>query len=100
MAVTSRLQGQGIGRRLLLAAIAQFKRMNAKTLFLESSSRLTPAIALYESVGFHHAPRPRSATHYTRSDVYMVYAPEPAADASAAPVRRPLRARRAARVKR
>ena len=49
MAVTSRMQGQGVGRRLLLAAIAQFKRMNAQTLFLESSSRLTPALTPYES---------------------------------------------------
>ncbi|MFN7984741.1 MAG: bifunctional helix-turn-helix transcriptional regulator/GNAT family N-acetyltransferase [Vicinamibacterales bacterium] len=88
MAVTSRLQGQGVGRRLLLAAIAQFKRMNAQTLFLESSSRLTAALALYESVGFRHAPRPRSASHYVRSDVYMVYEPDAAGKPATTPRRR------------
>ncbi|MEQ1910254.1 MAG: GNAT family N-acetyltransferase, partial [Vicinamibacterales bacterium] len=75
MAVTERCQGLGIGRRLLLAAIARFKTMGAKQLFLESNSKLKPALTLYEAHGFKHAPRPKMASHYSRSDVYMVYEP-------------------------
>ena len=77
MAVTERYQGLQIGRRLLDAAIAQFRKTGARQLFLESNSKLKPALALYESSGFHHAPRPRGASHYQRSDVYMVYRPRP-----------------------
>ena len=49
---------------------------SAKTLFLESSSTLKRALALYEANGFHHAPRPESEVHYQRSDVYMVFRQE------------------------
>ena len=73
MAVTQRYQGLGIGRRLLEAAIQQFRKIGARELFLESNRKLTPALRLYESSGFHHAPRPGEASHYQRSNVYMVY---------------------------
>ena len=74
MAVTERYQGLRIGHRLLVAAIEQFRKSGARTLFLESNSRLTRALTLYEANGFRHAPRPRGASHYERSDVYMVLA--------------------------
>jgi putative acetyltransferase len=47
-------------------------KMGGKELFLESSSKLKPALRLYEANGFRHAPRP-VASHYQRSDVYMVW---------------------------
>jgi GNAT superfamily N-acetyltransferase/DNA-binding MarR family transcriptional regulator len=72
MAVTAGHQGLGIGRRLLEAAVAEYLSRGARELFLESNGRLTPAIRLYESAGFAHAPRP-APSHYERSDVYMVY---------------------------
>jgi GNAT superfamily N-acetyltransferase len=73
MAVTQRYQGLGLGRRLLEAAVQQFRKTGARELFLESNRKLAPALKLYESAGFQHAPRPRQASHYQRSDVYMVY---------------------------
>jgi GNAT superfamily N-acetyltransferase len=73
MAVTERYQGLGIGHRLLIAAIAQFRKTGARHLFLESSSKLKRALKLYEANGFRQAPRPRGVSHYRRSDVYMVY---------------------------
>jgi GNAT superfamily N-acetyltransferase/DNA-binding MarR family transcriptional regulator len=73
MAVTERYQGLGIGRRLLETAVQQFRKTGARELFLESNRKLAPALRLYESSGFHHAPRPRQASHYQRSNVYMVY---------------------------
>jgi ribosomal protein S18 acetylase RimI-like enzyme len=72
MAVTAGHQGLGIGRKLLDAAIAEYLSRGGRELFLESNSRLTPAITLYESAGFAHARRP-APPHYERSDVYMVY---------------------------
>ena len=72
MAVTAGHQGLGIGRKLLGAATAECLARGACELFLESNSRLTPAIALYESAGFVHASRP-APSHYERGDVYMVY---------------------------
>ncbi len=66
-------RGRGVGRRLLDAAIAEFKRRKARLLFLESNSRLGPALSLYASAGFEHQPALRPGSHYARSDVYMIY---------------------------
>ena len=74
MAVTEGYQGRGLGRRLLSAALTRFEVLNGKRLYLESHSSLAPALALYESAGFRHEPRPRPSD-YERSDVYMVYRP-------------------------
>ena len=74
MSVTPRYKGRGIGRQLLDAAIAQFRALGGRELFLESNSRMVPALTLYESAGFVYAERPEPS-HYERSDVYMVYRP-------------------------
>jgi len=73
MAVETGFRGHGAGRKLLDAAIAEFRRLGGKTLFLESNKRLAPALRLYESAGFVHRPAPRPGSHYQRADVYMVY---------------------------
>ncbi len=72
MAVDPAFQGQGIGRLLMEGALAAYRGMAGRELFLESSSKLAPALALYESVGFRHRPAPRPGSHYARADVYMV----------------------------
>ena len=72
MAVDPASQGQGIGRLLMEAALATYRGIAGRELFLESSSKLAPALALYESVGFRHRPAPRPGSHYARADVYMV----------------------------
>ncbi len=72
MAVTAGHQGLGIGRKLIETVIAEYLSRGARELFLESNSKLTPAITLYETAGFAHTPRP-APSHYERSDVYMVY---------------------------
>lgn len=73
MAVEPELRGSGIGRALLVAAIDAFREMRGHELYLESSSILKPALALYESAGFCHRPAPRPGSHYARADVYMVW---------------------------
>ena len=75
MGVRSGWRGNGAGRQLIEAAIAEFHKRRGKTLFLETNSRLAPAIALYESAGFARQPAGRPGSHYRRSDVYMIYAP-------------------------
>lgn len=72
MAVSPHLRGRGIGRRLLQHAIAQARRIGAKSLFLGSNTRLKNAVHLYESVGFRHVkPESLSPMPYSRADVFM-----------------------------
>jgi putative acetyltransferase len=72
MAVEPGLQGRGIGRLILQAAIDRFLALRGTKLFLESNRKLAPALHLYESLGFRdQGLRPDS--HYARSDIYMVW---------------------------
>jgi putative acetyltransferase len=69
MAVTKSWQRAGVGRKLLLAVIDAAREMGANRLFLETNHVMTPAIRLYESLGFRHIPHVPSP--YERSDVSM-----------------------------
>ncbi|HJR73724.1 MAG TPA: GNAT family N-acetyltransferase [Luteimonas sp.] len=78
MAVEPGHQGAGIGRALMVAVLKTYRELGGQELFLESSSKLAPALKLYESVGFVHKPAPRPGSHYQRADVYMVWEPNAA----------------------
>jgi putative acetyltransferase len=72
MAVEPSYQRAGIGRRLLHAAIEEARNAGAQRLYLETNHVLTPAIRLYESVGFKHIDANRIIpSQYARADVYM-----------------------------
>ena len=72
MAVTAASQGSGIGRKLLVATIEAARSAGARRLYLETNHILTPAVRLYESVGFQHLPPERIVpSPYARADVYM-----------------------------
>jgi GNAT superfamily N-acetyltransferase len=72
MAVTESSQGAGVGRQLLERVIAEARASGARRLYLETNRKLTPAIRLYESVGFRHLPPERIVpSPYARADVYM-----------------------------
>lgn len=73
MGVTEKHQGLGLGRRLIDAAIDEFKRRGGQTLFLESQRKLQAALALYEKVGFELQPGVKPGSHYARADVYMIW---------------------------
>jgi putative acetyltransferase len=75
MAVEEGHRGAGIGRALMEGALDAYRALGGRELFLESSSKLAPALALYESVGFRHHPAPRPGSHYARADVYMIWEP-------------------------
>ena len=71
-AVEPSYQGIGIGRRLLVTAIEEGRKAGARRLYLETNHVLTPAIRLYESVGFKHLDPARIVpSQYARADVYM-----------------------------
>jgi putative acetyltransferase len=72
MAVAESAQGCGIGRRLLETVIAEARAAGAQRLYLETNWKLTPAIRLYESVGFRHLPAERIVpSPYSRANVFM-----------------------------
>lgn len=71
MGVTANAQGRGIGRLLAVAAIEFARRAGAREMELFSSSRLGPALRLYEQLGFLAQPLP-PGSEYARSDVFMV----------------------------
>jgi GNAT superfamily N-acetyltransferase len=62
----------GVGRKLLLSVLEAGRNLGARRLYLETNHILTPAIQLYESVGFTHIPPLRvTPSDYARADVYM-----------------------------
>lgn len=78
MAVDPALRGRGVGRRVITAAVERARELGATSLFLGSSTRLAPAVHLYESVGFRHVPREEIDMPYERADVFMVLPLAPA----------------------
>jgi ribosomal protein S18 acetylase RimI-like enzyme len=71
LAVAPAAQGRGLGRRLTLAALEHARSLGAEKVVLVTNSRLTPAIRLYESLGFVHVPVPKDS--YAAADVCMEF---------------------------
>ena len=70
VAVAEAARGAGLGRRLVEVCIARAREMGAHTMMLVSSSRLQPALRLYERMGFTHRPLP-TPRPYETVDVCM-----------------------------
>jgi N-acetylglutamate synthase-like GNAT family acetyltransferase len=72
MAVTPTAQGKGMGRKLLAKTIEVAAAAGATRLYLVTHDSLTPAIRLYESLGFKHLPPERVVPSvYERANVFM-----------------------------
>lgn len=72
MAVAESARRNGVGRQLLGAVVEAARAAGAARLYLETNHILTPAIRLYESIGFRHLPPERIVpSPYARADVYM-----------------------------
>jgi putative acetyltransferase len=69
MAVSPKVQGKGIGFLLGDATINRARQMGVKRIYLESNSVLTPAINLYEKLGFKHIDG--TVSPYERCDIQM-----------------------------
>lgn len=69
MAVSPEARGKGIGWLLGQAIISKAKELGAKTLYLESNTRLEPAINLYQKLGFEKVSG--HPTPYERCNIQM-----------------------------
>jgi DNA-binding MarR family transcriptional regulator/N-acetylglutamate synthase-like GNAT family acetyltransferase len=69
MAVSPTEKGRGIGYQLGRAAIEKAKANGAKRLYLESNTILTPALSLYQKLGFKRITGKPSP--YQRSNIQM-----------------------------
>ncbi len=69
MTVSETLRGSGLGRLLMQRCIDAGAELGATRLYLETSSRLGPALGLYRAMGFRDLPP--SETPYVRADVFM-----------------------------
>jgi len=69
MAVTEKAQGKSIGWLLGQAAIQKAKELGANRLYLESNTRLEPALRLYQKLGFQRVVGKPSP--YERSNIQM-----------------------------
>lgn len=69
LAVSDSVKRKGVGHRLCDAVISKARESGGKMLFLESNTRLKPAIALYRKLGFKELPEYHPA--YARGDIQM-----------------------------
>lgn len=63
-------RGNGLGKLLLIAALNKAASMGFQKVYLETNSKLAPAIGLYRHMGFVQMPFPWESD-YNRADVYM-----------------------------
>ena len=70
LAVAQDARGEGLGRRLVECALAHACDRGARRIVLLSSTKLKPALHLYESLGFKNRPIP-SDQPYETADIYM-----------------------------
>jgi len=72
MAVDESVQGHGIGRLLMQGSIDLARRLGARRLYLETNSKLAPALRLYAGFGFRRiADETLPPSPYVRADVRM-----------------------------
>ncbi|KAA3616863.1 MAG: GNAT family N-acetyltransferase [Calditrichaeota bacterium] len=69
MAVSQNFQGKGIGYQLGEAVIRKAKMVGARNVYLESNTKLKPAIALYKKLGFKKIAQ--HETPYERCNIQM-----------------------------
>jgi DNA-binding MarR family transcriptional regulator/predicted GNAT family acetyltransferase len=69
-AVDPNIQGKGIGKRLIEACLERVQSLGAHKIFLETNTKCTAAVHLYEKYGFRHIKV--TYTNYERANVHMV----------------------------
>jgi len=72
MTTAEAARGRGVGRALMAACIERARARGAPRIYLESGTRLGPALALYRAFGFVDVEPPdHAATPFSRVDVWM-----------------------------
>jgi GNAT superfamily N-acetyltransferase len=69
MGVDEKYRGKQVGKALLVAAIDKARALGATKVWLGSSTKLQPALRLYEQFGFQHVHLQPSP--YARADIRM-----------------------------
>lgn len=69
MAVDPQVQGKQIGKKLGQAAVEKARQMGVQQVWLESNTRLHPAIELYRKLGFYKVEM--ASTPYARANIKM-----------------------------
>ena len=73
MSARSDVQGKGIGRALMQAAIAKSREMGAQAIWLETNTKLEAALALYRKSGFRELSGDElTETPYDRCNCQML----------------------------
>lgn len=70
MGVTEKYRGRQIGKKLALTVIGFAVAKNAKSIFLETSNKLTSALNLYKKLGFEQVPNDHPEK-YSRCTIKM-----------------------------
>lgn len=68
VAVLPRARRQGIAQRLILALVAQLKQQGSRCLSLEVRPSNTPAVALYQELGFSQVGRRPNYYRHPKED--------------------------------
>ncbi len=76
--VDAPFRGQGIGRALMGAALAEFEKGRSRTVLIHTTFYMTSAVAVYESFGFRLCPPFRETPEHIRhTDVFMSRSVQP-----------------------
>lgn len=70
MAVMPEHQGLKIGQKLMFASLHKASQIGAHRVYLDSNTKLEPAISLYRKIGFREIPVPLD-TPYKRCNIRM-----------------------------
>ena len=70
MGVRPAAQGRGAGRLLVAGAIAKARKMGMRRVYIETNSKLGPALKLYRDAGFQPLREPVPSP-YVRADVQL-----------------------------
>lgn len=71
MAVTEKVQGKQIGKKLALAVIGFAYSKGARRIVLETSRKLGPAVNLYTNLGFEYVKTGPAESKYKRTTIKM-----------------------------
>ena len=77
MAVAEKARGKQIGKKLGEAVIQKARNAGAKRVILESNKKLTPALNLYEKLGFRVLGKEPDQSMYCRANIKMELILEP-----------------------
>ncbi|MGV3630144.1 MAG: GNAT family N-acetyltransferase [Bacteroidota bacterium] len=70
--VNSSYRGQGIGKKLMQAALEEAKVLGYASVYLESLPQLDKAVGMYEQAGFEHIPQRLGESGHFACNILML----------------------------